>query len=57
VSYEEYLNWILKDETKVFENYPNLKALSEKVCKIQTIAKWIEERPKSKYLLKNEKNL
>lgn len=46
-SFKNVLKWALGDDFNNFEGYPNLRALTEKVCAIENIKKWLEERPET----------
>lgn len=48
-SFKDYLNWALKDDFNSYAAYPNLHALTEKICAIESIKKWLAERPETMF--------
>lgn len=44
-SLKDYLNWIIQDDFNDYAAYPHLNKIVEKVCAIENIKKWLEERP------------
>ena len=48
-SFKDLLKWALKDDFNNFAEYPNLKAITEKVVAIESIKKWLAERPETMF--------